>query len=299
MSTEFLAAAQAVADINTLKNIAANSRQDGMIKYVELIDDTNANIAGTLPEFRHLDAVYRYDSGSTFSELGPAIYKPADLAGAYVAITPRVVYQTIAPAAAPELESVDYYALLSSPTRLVKWRSPDVFPLTPALTDWVGDTEPVGMTDPTGTLNISANAFPTFTPDYVGQRVRVTDITDRVIIYEAFSIGPDVWILDVEDFTKIPTTNLLGGDIPGDFTIALTDHLQFRDLTASANITLPTGLTKNIRVKIAHFEAVAGAATTVTFTPGASTTLNGGVIAIPGSNSIFELYNYGNDWYVK
>lgn len=302
---DFAANIQAVATPQDLKNITANARKDGMIKYVKLIDQTNVLLTGTLPVFRLTDVIYRYDATSLTTEQAPLVYRPTDDNGAYIMVTDRTIIQTVPPSSAPPMERVKYIARIANPDRTVIWNAKDPFPSVPAVEDWIPEDVITEVTDvtPFDNIDIATDAFPAFTPDFVGQKIR--DTVSNLVFKARDLVTPPLWQLGGDDFELIVTTNSLGGDIPGDVTLSLSDQLQLRELTNSANITLPlipqdgNGNDVNIRVKIAHFEATAGASTTATFTPFAGTTVNGGSIAIAGSNTVFEVYNKGTKWFVK
>ncbi len=271
MSLSFLADTLKIPDLASLRAIASSERRDGMIKIVDAISSTD-------PIYNLQNVTYRYLAASSLTELLPAIVEPLDGNGRYIMQFPPIHFGLSAPSEPPPLAGLSWVAFLNSPTRRVVWRSPLDLSTSPTVADWQPDKSPS-----------SIDGVPSFNADFVGQKVKDTNTG---YIYQAINQTGD-WILSLIDNGFVA-----GSDITGDETLDLTYHSQVKSLTGNAIITLPL-LTTNIETKLAVFDAVAGGAVTLTLTPGASTTLNGGTVDISKNNTVVKIFNLGSSWFAS
>lgn len=271
MSLSFLADTLKIPDLITLKAIALSERRDGMIKIVDAISSTD-------PVYNLQSVNYRYLASSSLPELLPAIVEPDDGNGRYVMQFPPIHFGNAAPSEPPPLAGLIWVAFLTSPTRKVVWRSPLDLSTSSTVADWQPDKSPS-----------SIDSVPSFNADFVGQKVKDTNTGH---IYQAIDQTGD-WILSLQDNGFVA-----GADITGDETLDLTYHGVLRSLTGNAIITLPL-LTTNIETKLAVFDAIAGGTVTLTLSPGASTTLNGGTVDISINNKIVRVFNLGSNWFIE
>ena len=264
MSANYLADSLKIADLVSLKAIAAVDRRDGMIKIVDAI-------ASATPNYNLKDIRYRYDASSSLAALEPAIIEPNDSAGRYIMDSPRIHFATAAPANPPVLGGMIWIAFFATPDRKVIWRSRHDLPDAPTIDDWIPDYTTI------------IDGVPTFNADYVGQIVEDSNTGYK---YRAINITGD-WVLSYRDNELV-----VGTDITGDETVGLGYHGSRKKLTSSAIITIPSGLI-DINFQLISYGV------TLTVRAGASTTLNNATADIVMTDAIANIFNIGDDWFVS
>ncbi|ELS01175.1 hypothetical protein Xen7305DRAFT_00008770 [Xenococcus sp. PCC 7305] len=260
------------------------ARIDGMRRLVTAIAENDITPVPTNHEFDLRNIEYVWRQTSTLAALEPGIVAPLDDVGRYFMINNPVTYQATAPAEAPTIPSLLYIAELTSPTRFVKWRSPDKLPDTPVVGDWIPDYDPIEV-------DIADPGLPTFNADFVGQKVKNINATSQTgVVFEAVDTT-GTWKASLVDNGGF----VFGANITGNLTIDGAIGGKQRNLTASSVVTLPDDL-PNIRFQLAVFDAIAGSA--ITLELAAATTINGSAGSISGlANNIYTVWNNGNAWY--
>ena len=146
-----------VADLTALKAIDVTSIANNSYQTVLSVADTNYQFAY---------ALYYWDATATFTPIEPTVIKPDSVTlpdpGRWISLLPMVA--TVAPTNAPEFSNQEYWAVLTAPDRLVKWRSPIILPTTPTVNDWISDYTPIAIA-----------TTPTFNSDFPGQVVVAID----------------------------------------------------------------------------------------------------------------------------
>ena len=125
-----------------LKAIAASGRRDRM----------TVNVAE--PVTNYIGATYSYRSTSTLSELSPVIVVPDDTVGAWVSNNP-IYADTTLPGVTPPLVGIVWVATLTSPDRVVTFRSVG----TSGVEDWL----------PVNNNAVVDSSSPSHSADFVGQ----------------------------------------------------------------------------------------------------------------------------------
>ncbi|MDJ0723737.1 MAG: hypothetical protein QNJ38_01335 [Prochloraceae cyanobacterium] len=131
-----------VPTLTELKAIASTGRRDRM------------NVLVAEPATGYIGATYSYRQNATLTELLPIIAVPNDTQGAWVSNNP-IYADTAIPSAAPPLIGIIWVATLTSPDRVVTFRSVG----TSADTDWI----------PVNNNAVVDSATPSHSADFIGQ----------------------------------------------------------------------------------------------------------------------------------
>ncbi len=131
-----------VADLAALKAIPASARRD------------RTTIAVAQPAANYLPTYYTYQATTTLTALEPVIVIPDDSQGVWLSLNP-IYTDTVLPTAAPPLIGIIWIATLTSPDRIVSFRSVG----TSAATDW----------QPVNNNAVVDSASPSHSADFIGQ----------------------------------------------------------------------------------------------------------------------------------
>lgn len=131
-----------VPTLTELKAIASTGRRDRMAVLV------------AEPATGYIGATYSYRASATLTELLPIIAVPDDTVGAWVSNNP-IYADTAIPTAAPPLIGITWVATLTSPDRVVTFRSVG----TSAATDWI----------PINNSAVQDSSSPSHNADFIGQ----------------------------------------------------------------------------------------------------------------------------------
>lgn len=250
---------------------------------------TNTNLADPLAnnDFLLSNVRYIYRNTSNLTVAEPAIVDSFGSVGRWIMTDNAIAFQKAAPSEPPAISNMTWVAELTSPDRLVTWRSPRHLPGTPTIDDWIGDTTPIEV-DVADKAALGA-----FNADFEGQKIKSTNYLSGTVFEAVDTSG--TWIASLSD----NGTFVVEEDITGDETIAIPIAGYQRNLTASSVITLPDGLNRNISFKLAVFDAIAGSAITLDLAVSGTAIVNGGTSITGIANQIVTISNFGDAWYVN